>query len=273
MSQPPLLERGRYTARIAETGADLDAALALRRTCFGPGERAGTGGAPDPVDSLCRHVLVRDRDGAVACSFRLRRFETGAGVSESYAARFYDLAPLAARSGPLIELGRFCIRPGVADPDVLRLAWAALTALVDRAGASMLFGCSSFPGTDPAPYAEGFALLADRHLAPETWRPGLCAARTVPLMGRGAPGPGAAGALPSLLRSYLGMGGRVSDHAVIDADLGTLHVFTGLEIAAIPPARARALRLMAGSSGERCVGWPDGIGADAQALAGGNASA
>jgi hypothetical protein len=41
------------------------------------------------------------------------------------------------------------------------------------------------------------------------------------------------------------MGRWVSDHAVIDHDLGTLHVFTGVEIAAIPPARARALRAIA----------------------------
>jgi len=52
--------------------------------------------------------------------------------------------------------------------------------------------------------------------------------------------------MPPLLRTYLMMGGWVSDHAVIDADLGTLHVFTGLEIAAIPPARKRLLRAVAG---------------------------
>jgi putative hemolysin len=52
--------------------------------------------------------------------------------------------------------------------------------------------------------------------------------------------------MPPLLRTYLAMGGWVSDHAVVDRDLGTLHVFTGLEIAAIPPGRARALRAVAG---------------------------
>ena len=41
------------------------------------------------------------------------------------------------------------------------------------------------------------------------------------------------------------MGGWVSDHAVIDRDLDTLHVFTGLAIAAIPPHRAAALRALA----------------------------
>ena len=49
-----------------------------------------------------------------------------------------------------------------------------------------------------------------------------------------------------LLRTYLVMGGWVSDHAVVDRDLNTLHVFTGLEIRAIPPARARLLRATAG---------------------------
>jgi hypothetical protein len=41
------------------------------------------------------------------------------------------------------------------------------------------------------------------------------------------------------------MGGWVSDHAVIDRQMNTLHVFTGLEIAAIPPNRARLLRALA----------------------------
>jgi len=51
--------------------------------------------------------------------------------------------------------------------------------------------------------------------------------------------------IPPLLRSYLAMGGWVSDHAVIDRQMNTLHVFTGLEIAAIPPNRARLLRTLA----------------------------
>jgi len=38
------------------------------------------------------------------------------------------------------------------------------------------------------------------------------------------------------------MGGWVSDHAVVDHEMHTLHVFTGLEIAAIPIVRAKALR-------------------------------
>ena len=51
--------------------------------------------------------------------------------------------------------------------------------------------------------------------------------------------------MPPLLRTYLSMGGWVSDHAVVDRQMNTLHVFTGVEISAIPPARKRLLRAVA----------------------------
>ena len=53
-------------------------------------------------------------------------------------------------------------------------------------------------------------------------------------------------AIPPLLRTYLAMGGWVSDHAVIDRQMNTIHVFTGVEIDRVPVARARALRAIAG---------------------------
>jgi hypothetical protein len=52
--------------------------------------------------------------------------------------------------------------------------------------------------------------------------------------------------MPPLLRTYLMMGGWVSDHAVVDDHMNTLHVFTGVEIGAIPPVRKRLLRAWLG---------------------------
>ena len=88
------------------------------------------------------------------------------------------------------------------------------------------------------------------NVGPDIWRPGEKAAQVI----RFGTGPEmracdmarALETLPPLLRTYLAMGGWVSDHAVVDRDMGTLHVFTGLEISAIPAARARALRQIAG---------------------------
>lgn len=150
----------------------------------------------------------------------------------------------------MVEVGRFCVHPEWKDPDILRVAWGALTRYVDETGVGMLFGCSSFMGTDTAPYEDSFAMLRERHLAPKRWLPRVKAPdvfRFGRLLRRRKPDARAAMAgMPPLLRTYLMMGGWVSDHAVVDRQLNTLHVFTGLEIGAIPPRRAALLRGVAG---------------------------
>jgi putative hemolysin len=120
-----------------------------------------------------------------------------------------------------------------------------MTRYVDEEGVEMLFGCSSFRGTDAQGYLDAFAMLKERHLAPKRWLPRVKAPDVFRFARRLRRKPDARRAMltmPPLLRSYLAMGGWVSDHAVVDRDLNTLHVFTGLEIRAIPEARARLLR-------------------------------
>lgn len=228
------LTLGRY--RIEQ---DRAAALALRALCF-----RGGGSDEDSLDATCQHWTVRDgTTGETVAAFRALLIPDAAGIGRSYSARFYDLSRLAALSGPFLELGRFCLHPDRHDPDILRLAWAGLTRIVDGVGVQLLFGCSSFHGTDPAPHSEALAQLS-RHIAPPDRAPQRKAeALDLPTH---APDPKrAAATMPPLLRSYLAMGAWVSDHAVIDRDLNTLHVCTGVEIAAIPPARARLLRALA----------------------------
>ncbi|APX24621.1 MAG: GNAT family N-acetyltransferase [Rhodobacteraceae bacterium] len=238
-----LLRRGRYRARHAVPD-EIPAAQALRGQAF-----FGPDGPPDidRFDSLCRHVLIEDTaESALVACFRYLWLGDGAAITDSYSAQYYDLHRLAAFDGPAMELGRFCLRPGSNDPDILRLAWAAITALVDRGGARLLFGCASFAGTNPERYAPAFAHLRGRHLAPEAWRVGEKAPERVGFPQTGADARAAMRLIPPLLRTYLGMGGWVSDHAVVDREMNTLHVFTAVEVAAIPPARARALRAIAG---------------------------
>ena len=246
------LRRGRYLARYAGDAADLRAAQRLRHLCFvergGAVPRAG-GIEADAFDARCQHVLVEEsRSGRLVACFRLLPV-TGAGIGGTYSAQHYDLGALADFPGPMVEMGRFCIDPAVQDADVLRVAWGAVANYVDATGVGLLFGCSSFAGTQALPYHDAFSLLAARYAAPRRWRPEVRAAevfRYAEVLGPGLPDlrPGMA-QMPPLLRSYLAMGGWVSDHAVVDRDMNTLHVFTGLEIAAIPPARARALRAVA----------------------------
>ncbi|MGZ9812437.1 GNAT family N-acetyltransferase [Pseudoroseicyclus sp. H15] len=249
--------KGRYQAREATNAGDLAACQRLRHLCFV--ERAG--GAPRPggldsddFDAACRHVMIEEQRGGrlVAC-FRLLPLQSGAEIGLSYSAQFYDLSALAAFEGPMMELGRFCLTPelnAAEAADVLRIAWGAMTCIVETEGAEMLFGCSSFAGTDSEAYLDAFTMLGERHLAPRRFLPRIKAPsvypfaeilrRRVPDRRRGRLG------LPPLLKTYLAMGGWVSDHAVVDHDMNTLHVFTGLEIGAIPAARVKALRAVAG---------------------------
>lgn len=243
-----VLTRGRYRARLAGAGEDVRAAQALRWQAFRVRRgRAAPGGLDaDEVDARCDHLLIEDTaTGALLACCRLLRLPGGAAIGDSYSARFYDLSALSGFAGPMAEVGRFCLAPGVQDPNVMRLAWAAIGIYVRDNGIELLFGCSSFTGTEAGAYRDAFAMLKENHLAPRRWLPRVKAPdvfRFARALRRVKPDVGKAlGSMPPLLRSYLMMGGWVSDHAVVDRDLDTLHVFTGVEIRAIPPARVRSL--------------------------------
>ena len=240
-----LMQRTRYCARLATPPQDVAAAQALRFRVF----RGGEGRDADAYDATCDHMLVEDRaSGALVATYRVLTLPSGADIERSYSSQFYALGALKNYDSPIVEMGRFCIAPGGGDPDVLRVAWGARARYVDASGAEMLIGCSSFAGTDEEIYADAFAMLRDRHLGPRRWLPKIKAPKVFRFAHRLRRSPDnkrALQSMPPLLRSYLSLCGWVSDHAVVDHDLDTLHVFTGLEIRAIPPKRARALRAIA----------------------------
>ncbi|MDU8926807.1 GNAT family N-acyltransferase [Alisedimentitalea sp. MJ-SS2] len=240
----PVLTKGRYNARLSRNAADIAAAQALRHRAF----FGGNGVDRDRFDGTCLHLLVdkRETGQTVACC-RILPLEAGQ-IGESYSAQYYELSALESFDGRMLEIGRFCLLPGEDNPDILRIAWGALAAYVADKKVKMLFGCSSFEGTDAARYMDAFALLKARHLAPERWLPRVKAPRVFRFATQLVETPDlqlGMQRMPPLLRTYLMMGGWVSDHAVVDRQMGTLHVFTGLEIAAIPPARKRLLRAVA----------------------------
>ncbi|SLN12262.1 GNAT family N-acetyltransferase [Ruegeria meonggei] len=240
-----LLGKGRYRACLAQTAQDIGAAQQLRTLAFGTDHTD-----QDDFDLLCAHILVEDtRDnGRLVCCFRMLTMENGSEIDRSYSAQFYDLSALEGFQGRLVEMGRFCIHPDWNDPDILRVAWGAMTAYVDQNNVAMLFGCSSFAGVETAEYLDAFAMLKHRHLGPKRWLPRVKAPDVFRFAARLRRRPDAKKAMlrmPPLLRTYLMMGGWVSDHAVVDRNMNTLHVFTGLEIGAIPPARKRLLRSVA----------------------------
>ena len=236
---------GRLRLGLADTPARMAQVAALRAERF----RADRAGDMDRFDPLCAHLLVMHADAsaaALACA-RLRVLDAPA-LPDSYCGGLYDLAPLAARTTPAVELGRLCVAAAAAaDPDVPRALLAGIARIAADSGAVALIGCASFPGAVPDRHAGALGWLRARHLGPPALRPGRRAPGAFALpapcdTGRAGAEPGA---VPMLLRLYLGMGGWVSNHAVRDDALDTVHVFTAVEVARIPPARRRVLQALA----------------------------
>lgn len=238
---------GRFVTRLGRGGACARAALALRGAVF----RAG-GPDRDSHDAGALHLTVTDRARRrTVLAARVLLHADGREAAAGYAGSFYGLEMLAASDRPVAEIGRFCMAPRQpCSPDALRGALATLTGLVLAHGVGTLIGCASLPGTDPDRLGPQLALLRARHCLPHGLRPAIRAASWVPLPARArGDALAAARALPPLLRLWLAMGARVSDHAVIDHDLGTTHVFVRLDPGWMAPRRRRSLMRLAAAAG------------------------
>lgn len=274
-------ESGGMTVHLAEGATDRAAILGLRARCF---PHRGSGREQWEVyDALCHQLIVRGPEGSgeadEATGSPKARGRAGTGerlagsalaslrvliapvevvVEQGYSAGFYDLSPLRAIPGPVAEVGRLCLAPGPRSWEALRLLLATLARLVDDAGAGLMLGCTSFPGADWRRHRPALALLAAGHLGPARLLPFRRAAEVVDYPRLAGPvsteGRATPAALPPLLRSYLAMGGWVSDHAVADRDLDTLHVLTCVEVGGIRAARAARLRALARETGKGAPG-------------------
>jgi hypothetical protein len=200
----------------------------------------------DDFDAECQHMLVEDtRDGAcllfpadapaVGRPDRAQLLGAVLRVVGAGGLRRADGRDGAVLHRPRPERSRYPARRLGRDDGIRR----------QRRGCRC---CSAVrPSTAPRrrPISTPSRFCRARHLAPRRWLPRVKAPSVFRFgkLSLGKPDLKRATAeMPPLLRTYLMMGGWVSDHAVIDRDLGTLHVFTGLEISAVPAGRARILR-------------------------------
>ena len=242
-----IIRVGRYRARFASSQIDVLAAQSLRYQCFHLSNKDELD--VDDFDTLCQHVLIENLETKkLICCYRILSFESGKNISNSYSSQFYDLKVIESFTEPMIEVGRFCIDPEENDPSVVLTAWAALAHIVDHSQTELLFGCSSFEGIEKEMYLDSFALLRDRYMAPDHLRPKIKAPQVFryskDLIYK-VDKKKALLNMPPLLKTYLSMGAWVSDHAVVDLNMKTLHLFTGVEISKIPESRKNFLLSLA----------------------------
>ena len=104
-----------------------------------------------------------------------------------------------------------------------------LQSLISSGGINFIFGCTSFVGADNPKHLESLGFLGKNQLADPKLLIKTKSSLAIDIKNKVADvnqGNTTKNFLPPLLRFYLRLGGRVSDHAVIDRDLDTLHVFT-----------------------------------------------
>lgn len=225
----------RAVLRYASGLQDMVAIAALRERAFGP-----AGGADAWDAGGARHLMLCRGDQLLGAT-RLTLWQGQEGQA-GYTAQFYDLTRFFSHFSCSLEVGRLCLDPELSDIFALQHLLGGITRAAAQSGAEVLFGCASFAGSDPALHQSAFAHLAQTALAPQDWAPGRRVAQCVALPSEPAEG---LPALPPLLRGYLALGARVSDHAVPDPLLDTLHVFTALEPARIPASRLKVLHALA----------------------------
>lgn len=234
------LRAGNLGVRIAETPRELDAAQALRYRVFyeemGAHPDAGTAAArrdSDAFDAVADHLLVVDHDlgedpaRGVVGTYRLIRRPAARRLGRFYSADEYDIAPLLAFPGEVLELGRSCVAADYRTRGTLQLLWRGIAAYVFRHRIDLMFGCASLPGTDLDALAPQLTWLAHNHLAPEAIRPRALPDRYVEML-RLDPAKLDARAvlneLPPLVKGYLRLGGFVGDGAVLDHQFNTTDV-------------------------------------------------
>lgn len=238
-ARPVELKIGDLEIRLAESEAEIAAAQALRYRVFyeemsaSPSpEMAATKRDFDSFDPFCDHLIVIDaRKGAgpdgIVATYRLLRRSGAKKRGQFYSIDEYDISAIVAHPGEILELGRSCVDAAYRSKAVMQLLWKGISDYVFHFNIEIMFGCASFPGTDPAEHATTLSYLHHRHMAPPQFRPRAVPSRYVSMNMKPITEIDerrALAALPPLIKGYLRLGGFVGDGAVIDHQFGTIDV-------------------------------------------------
>jgi putative hemolysin len=240
------IRAGEVEVRLARDDSEIHAAQALRYKIFyeemtarPTAEMRAERRDFDRFDPYCHHLLVLDHSTGVervVGTYRLMLRAGAAAQGSFYTATEFDIGPILAVRGEVMEVGRACVSPEFRTRPTMQLLWRGISSFSLLHDARVLFGCGSLPGTDPQALARTLSYLHYNHLAPEHVRAralpdryvrtDLLPAREVDAEAAVADLDARAGlsALPPLIKGYLRMGGYIGDGAVIDHEFGTTDV-------------------------------------------------
>jgi putative hemolysin len=248
--EQPRSERagGNLEVRLARTDDEVDAAQALRYRVFveemgatPSAESRRTRRDRDRYDEYCDHLLVLDHSlgsggAAVVGTYRLLRRSVADRRDGFYTQTEFDIAPLLAVPGELLELGRSCVAAAYRNRPSMQMLWRGIGEYSLRHDIKLMFGCASLPGTDLAELAPALTYLHHFHLAPPSLRARALPDRYVAMdilkpeeidaaaVVEQFAGRAAVAALPPLIKGYLRLGALIGEGAVIDHEFNTTDV-------------------------------------------------
>ncbi len=227
-----------YTARLAESRAEIQAAQRLRFEVFNLELREGlpeahlSGLDADVFDGVCDHLLVEENSsGKIVGTYRMQTGLHAALNHGYYSAQEFELAPFEPQRARIIELGRACVASDHRNLSVLGLLWRGISDYAKKHGCSYLIGCSSLTSQDPQAGAAVYADLCHHYLADPEFQTVPKPDWTCPVDRKAASAP----KIPKLLRAYLAVGAKICGPPAIDRQFKTIDFLTLFDFETLPP--------------------------------------
>jgi putative hemolysin len=250
---PHSLCAGPLEVRLATSEADIKACQRLRFEVFYEEMAAkpvGDMGARrldyDHFDDVADHLMVIDRTAEkgtakkrtsgnkVIGTYRLIRHDVAEANGGFYTAGEYDIAPMIERAGKgvnFLELGRSCVDRDHRNRPTINMLWSGIGDYIAAHNIDVMFGCASFPGTDPRALALPLSFLHHTLQSPPDFvvraRDGQYESMDL-LPAEGIDERCALRQMPPLIRGYIRSGCVFGDGAVIDEQFSTVDVFVML---------------------------------------------
>lgn len=239
-----------FTTRLAKDEHDLILAQELRYEVFvkelgayGAGVDHHLGREADEFDPYFDHLMLFDeKSDRLVGVYRLLRDDQMPKIGYYYSQNEYDLSVLIQSERKLLELGRSCIHAEYRGGTALYHLWAALADYVKEHRIEILFGVASFHGTDIEALGPSLSLLHHRYRAEAAICPRAVKAQyqSMNLMAYDDINRVAAmAAVPSLIKGYLKLGGKIGDGAYIDHSFNTTDICLVIDTEQVNLAQAQ----------------------------------
>ena len=254
---------GDFYVRLAVSAEDVRSAQSLRYQIFYHEQNAEATAENellqrdvDEFDAQCDHLLVmydagssdeseggareEDRSEAqeeVVGTYRLLRHDVAKRTGGFYSDGEFDLSSIYRNNRAALEVGRSCIDHRFRRSHyIMNGLWRGIAEYTAHYGVDLIFGCASFPGTDPSKHDLALSYLYYHHRAPEEYSIRALPERFTPMdrlpleQVNQATKRSVMRTMPPLIRGYLGLGGWIGDGAVIDPILNTVDVCVQVDL-------------------------------------------